>query len=112
LNNDGDFWEPTLVGSLGGGSGGGGGGAKRRRAVDVSCGLNHTVVLVEEWLERMEASVGETYMPFRRSLIRGFVRLLSDTWFGTCPNNTCMYPPREEQARISRISLLRTDAGW
>lgn len=45
LGNDGDFWEPALVGSLGPRSGSGGG---TRRAVDISCGFNHTVVLVEE----------------------------------------------------------------
>jgi alpha-tubulin suppressor-like RCC1 family protein len=45
LGNDFDFWEPALVPGMGAGGGGWGG---RRRAVDVSCGLNHTVALVEE----------------------------------------------------------------
>ena len=45
LGNDGDFWEPAMVGGIGPGSGGEG---NRRRALDVSCGFNHTLVLVEE----------------------------------------------------------------
>ena len=50
LGNDGDFWEPAMVGGIGAGTTGrsGGGDEKKPRAVDVSCGFNHTVVLVEE----------------------------------------------------------------
>ena len=52
LDNDGDFWEPAMVGGIGAGTGGRGG--EKRRAVDVSCGFNHTVVLVEEEEEEEE----------------------------------------------------------
>ena len=45
LNHDGDMWEPAMVEGIGTGSGSRG---DKRRAIDISCGYNHTVVLVEE----------------------------------------------------------------